>query len=152
MRYAVWFVRLIYAAWMIPAGLNHFIRLYPQPQGNMPLSIETFTALLDSGLFTFVKATELLAGIVVLLGWRLPLFLLAVLPVSFTVWYWDTELQGWWTGSAIYGWSVLSCNLFLCAAYWDNYKAMFTRDPVAALPLGAEPAPAAPVQGQGVQA
>jgi len=136
MKFAVWFVRLIYAAWMIPAGLNHFIRLYPQPIGNMPLSIETFTALLDSGLFTFVKATELAAGIVVLLGWRLPLFLIMVLPVSFTVWYWDTELQGWWTGSAIYGWSVLSCNLFLCAAYLDAYKAMFAREAVAQLPWG----------------
>ncbi len=73
MRYAVWFVRLIYAAWMIPAGLNHFIRLYPQPTGNEPLSIGVFTALLDSGLFTFVKATELIAGIAVLLGIRLPL-------------------------------------------------------------------------------
>ena len=85
MRYAVWFVRLVYAAWMIPAGLNHFIRLYPQPIGNQPLSIEVFTALLDSGLFTFVKAVELLAGVAVLLGFRLPLMLLMVLPVSFTV-------------------------------------------------------------------
>jgi uncharacterized membrane protein YphA (DoxX/SURF4 family) len=79
MKYAVWFVRLIYAAWMIPAGLNHFIRLYPQPTGNKPLSIEVFTALLDSGLFTLVKATELVAGLAVLLGFRLPLLLLAVL-------------------------------------------------------------------------
>ena len=111
MKYAVWFVRLVYAAWMIPAGVNHFIRLYPQPTGNRPLSTEVFLALLDSGLFTLVKATELVAGLAVLLGFRLPLMLLAVLPVSFTVWYWDTELQGWWTGSAIYGWAVLSGRL-----------------------------------------
>ena len=63
MRYAVWFVRLVYAAWMIPAGLNHFVRLYPQPIGNQPLSIEVFTALLDGGLFTLVKAFEFLAGL-----------------------------------------------------------------------------------------
>ena len=73
MRYAVWIVRLIYAAWMIPAGLNHFIQLYPQPLGNEPLSIAVFTALLDSGLFTLVKAVELLAGVMLLLGWRVPL-------------------------------------------------------------------------------
>lgn len=127
MRYAVWFVRLIYAAWMIPAGLNHFIRLYPQPTGNMPLSTGVFLALIDSGLFTFVKATELIAGFAVLLGFRLPLLLIMVLPVSFTVWYWDTELQGWWTGSAIYGWSVLTCNVLLCLAYWDSYRSMFVR-------------------------
>lgn len=137
MQYLTWFVRLLYAAWMIPAGLNHFIQLYPQPQGNEPLSIAVFTALLDSGLFTVVKAVELVAGFAVLLGFRLPLMLIAVLPVSFTVWYWDTELQGWWTGSAIYGWSVLSCNLFLCLAYWESYKAMFARNVPPQAPLPA---------------
>ena len=141
MRYAVWFVRLIYAAWMIPAGLNHFIQLYPQPVGNQQLSIAVFTALLDSGLFTLVKAVELLAGLAVLFGFRLPLMLLAVLPISFTVWYWDTELQGWWTASAIYGWSVLGCNVLLCLAYWPRYQAMFARDakPHLALPGSAAP-------------
>jgi hypothetical protein len=143
MKYAVWFVRLIYAAWMIPAGLNHFVPLYPQPTGNQPLSIAVFTALLDSGLFTLVKAVELLAGLAVLLGFRLPLMLLAVLPVSFTVWYWDTELQGWWTGSAVYGWAVLSCNLLLCLAYWSRYAAMFAGDARPQLGLPGRPAPTA---------
>jgi hypothetical protein len=54
MKYAVWFVRLVYAAWMIPAGLNHFIRLYPQPTGNQPLSTEVVLAPIDSGPFTLV--------------------------------------------------------------------------------------------------
>jgi hypothetical protein len=135
MQYAVWFVRLVYAAWMIPAGLNHFTRLYPQPTGNQPISIEVFTALFDSGLFTVVKAVELLAGLAVLFGLRLPLLLIMVLPVSFTVWYWDTELQGWWTGSAIYGWSVLGCNLFLCYAYWPSYRAMFADNVRPQLPF-----------------
>lgn len=140
MKYAVWFVRLVYAAWMIPAGLNHFVRLYPQPTGNQPLSTEVFTALLDSGLFGVVKAVELLAGIAVLVGFRLPLMLLAVLPVSFTVWYWDTELQGWWTGSAIYGWAVLSCNLLLCLAYRDRYAPMFAEArPQLGLPRRSAP-------------
>ena len=148
-KYAVWFVRLVYAAWMIPAGLNHFIRLYPQPIGNQLLSIEVFTALLDSGLFTLVKAVELVAGLAVLFGFRLPLMLLMVLPVSFTVWYWDTELQGWWTGSAVYGWAVLSCNLLLCLAYWPSDRAMFANDHRPHLALSGSVAPVAqPAEAQ----
>jgi uncharacterized membrane protein YphA (DoxX/SURF4 family) len=141
MQYAVWFVRLVFAAWMIPAGLNHFYQLYPQPIGNQPLSIAVFTALLDSGMFTLVKAVELLAGLALLFGVRVALTLLVVLPVSFTVWYWDTELQGWWTGSAIYGWAVLGCNVVLCLAYWDSYRAMFARHARPELPRigGAAP-------------
>lgn len=134
MRYAVWFVRLVYAAWLIPAGLNYFVPIYPQPIGNQPLSIEVFTALLDSGLFALVKAVELLAGLALLFGFRVPLALLMALPVSFTVWYWDTELQGWWSISAIYGWAVLGCNLLLCFAYWRSYRAMFAAHAEAQLP------------------
>jgi hypothetical protein len=140
MKYAVWFVRLIYAAWMIPAGINHFLRLYPQPTGNQPMSTEVFLALLDSGLFTLVKAVELVAGFAVLFGFRLPLMLIAVLPVSFTVWYWDTELQGWWTASAIYGWAVLGCNVFLCYAYLPAFRAMFANAAKPQLPF-ALPSP-----------
>ena len=125
MRYCVWIVRLIYAAWMVPAGLNHFIRLYPQPTGNQLLSTAVFTALIDSGLFTLVKAVELVGGIALLLGIRVPLALVMVLPVSFTVWYWDTELQGWWSASAVYGWAVLGCNLFLLYAYRAHYRPLF---------------------------
>ena len=125
MRLACWWVRLIYVAWMIPAGLNHFIQLYPQPGGANPLSDGVFTALLDSGMFTLVKAVELAAGVMILLGWRVPLALVMVLPVSFTVWYWDTELQGWWSTSAVYGWGVLSCNVFLLYAYRASYKTMW---------------------------
>ena len=125
MRLAVWWVRLIYVAWMVPAGLNHFIRLYDQPYGNQDMSTGVFVALLDSGMFTLVKAVELLAGLMLLFGWRVPLALVMVLPVSFTVWYWDTELQGWWTPSAIYGWGVLGCNLFLLYAYRAQYRTMW---------------------------
>jgi uncharacterized membrane protein YphA (DoxX/SURF4 family) len=147
MKYAVWFVRLIYAAWMIPAGINHFSRLYPQPMGNQPLSAEVITALIDSGLFDLVKAVELAAGLCLLFGFRVPLALLVLLPVSFNVWYWDTALQGWWSVSAIYGWAILLCNLVLCLAYFGSYRSMFAwnAQPViaargrhGALPAGAE--------------
>lgn len=138
MRLTMWWVRLVYAAWMVPAGLNHFIQLYPQPTGSQDLSTGVFLALIDSGMFTLVKAVELAAGIMILLGWRVPLALVMVLPVSFTVWYWDTELQGWWTTSAVYGWAVLSCNLFLLYAYRGSYKTMWEHYAAPRLPWAKE--------------
>jgi len=126
MKYATWFVRLIFAAWMIPAGLNHFIPLFPQPMGNRPLSTELITALLDSRLFDLTKAVELLAGLAVLTGFYAPLMVVVALPVSFCVWYWDVPLQGWSSGSAIYGWAVLAGNVVLCLSYLGSYRAMLT--------------------------
>ena len=145
MKYATWWVRLVFAAWMVPAGLNHFVPLFPQPLGNQPLSRELFTALLDSHLFDMVKAVELIAGLSVLTGLYVPLGLVLCMPVSFNVWYWDTALQGWWTLSAIYGWAVLLCNLALLIAYRDSYRGMLAWRsaprafaPASSTPLAAE--------------
>ncbi len=124
MKYAIWFVRLVFVAWMLPAGVNHFIPLFPQPLGNMPLSRELFAALDASHLFDLVKAVELIAALCLLTGFYLPLGLLLCMPVSFCVWYWDTPLQGWGSVSSIYGWAVLLCNVALCLAYLPHYRAM----------------------------
>jgi uncharacterized membrane protein YphA (DoxX/SURF4 family) len=125
MKYAVWFVRLIFAAWMIPAGLNHFVSLFPQPVGTQPLSQELFYALFDSHLFDLVKAVELVVGIGVLFGFYLPLALVVCMPVSFCVWYWDTPLEGWGSGASIFGTAVLVCNVLLCLGYIRSYRSMF---------------------------
>ena len=121
MRYAIWLLRLGYAAWLVPAGLNHFYPLFPQPLGNQPESTALITALIDSGLFAVVKAVELFAGLCLLVGWRVPLALVMLLPVSFNVWYWDVPLQGWGSVSAYYGWAVLGANVLLIAAYYRHY-------------------------------
>ncbi|MEP7245821.1 MAG: hypothetical protein ABI885_19395 [Gammaproteobacteria bacterium] len=125
MKYAVWFVRLVFAAWMIPAGLNHFVPLFPQPMGSQPLSHELIVALIDSNLFYIVKAVELLAGISVLTGFYTPLALILCMPVSFCVFYWDTPLEGWGSRASIFGEAVLLCNVLLCLAYFRSYRAIF---------------------------
>ena len=150
MKYAVWFVRLVFAAWMIPAGLNHFVPLFPQPMGSQPLSHELIVALLDSHLFDLVKAVELIAGLAVLFGFYLPLALIVCMPVSFCVFYWDTPLEGWTSRASIFGESVLLCNVLLCLAYIRSYRSIFamrakprslgaSTAPGAAQPAGAQP-------------
>jgi len=125
MKYAVWFVRLVFAAWMIPAGLNHFVRLFPQPMGSQPLSHELIVALIDSHLFDLVKAVELIAGVCVLMGFYTPLALIVCMPVSFCVFFWDAPLEGWGSRAAIFGYSTLLANVLLCLAYSKSYSSMF---------------------------
>ena len=125
MKYAVWFLRLVFGAWMVPVGLNHFYPLFPQPMGSQPLSHELIVALLDSHLFDIVKAVELIAGICVLTGFYTPLALVVCMPVSFCVFYWDTPLEGWGSLASVFGGTVLACNLFLCLAYIRSYRSMF---------------------------
>ncbi|HEY6454277.1 MAG TPA: hypothetical protein VIY90_03240 [Steroidobacteraceae bacterium] len=126
MKYAIWFVRLVFAAWMIPSGLNHFVTLFPQPMGTKPLSHELIVALLDSHLFDLVKAVEFLAGVSVMTGLYTPLVLLMCMPVSFCVFFWDTPLEGWTSRAAVFGCSVFFCNIVLCLAHLSSYRSMFT--------------------------
>jgi uncharacterized membrane protein YphA (DoxX/SURF4 family) len=125
MKYAFWFVRLVFAAWMIPAGLNHFVPLFPQPMGSQPLSHEVVVALIDSHLFDIVKAVELIAGISALTGFYTPLALILCMPVSFCVFFWDAPLEGWGSRAAIFGYAALLCNVLLCLAYIRCYRSMF---------------------------
>jgi len=125
MKYGVWFVRLVFAAWMIPAGLNHFVYLFPQPMGTQPSSHELIVALLDSHLFDLVKAVELIAGVSVLLGFYTPLGLILCMPVSFCVFYWDTPLEGWGSRASLFGEAALLSNVLLCLAHIKYYRSMF---------------------------
>jgi uncharacterized membrane protein YphA (DoxX/SURF4 family) len=137
MKYPVWFVRLLFATWMIPAGLNHFVTLFPQPLGSQPLSQELFLALFDSHLFDLVKLVELVAGIGVMFGFYLPLSLVICMPVSFCVWFWDTPLEGWGSIASIFGTAVLVANVLLCLAYFRSYREMFALRAVPRAPGGA---------------
>jgi uncharacterized membrane protein YhaH (DUF805 family)/uncharacterized membrane protein YphA (DoxX/SURF4 family) len=127
MKYAVWLVRLWYAAWMIPAGLEHFIHIFPQPgyYTTRPLAHEMLFALLHSHLFDVVKGVELLTGIAVLLGFFAPLMLLVCMPVAVCVFWWDAPLSAWNFGSVMAGGRVLASNVLLCVAFIGCYRAMF---------------------------
>ena len=148
MKYPVWFIRLLFGGWMVPAGLNHFVPLFPQPQG-VGLSGEVFQALFDSHLFDVVKAVELIAGISVLTGWYTPLALVVCMPVSFCVFWWDNPLShGWTNKGGFFGQAVLFSNLMLCLAYWKSYRAMFAPHSTPKA-VGAAPAPASGAQPAG---
>jgi uncharacterized membrane protein YhaH (DUF805 family)/uncharacterized membrane protein YphA (DoxX/SURF4 family) len=127
MKYVIWFVRFWYAGWMIPAGLEHFYHIYPQPGANSshPLAAEMLSALLHTHLFDLVKAVELITGLAVLFGFFTPLSLLICMPVAFCVFWWDAPLSEWSTSSVIAGARVLASNVLLCIAYIASFRMMF---------------------------
>jgi len=141
MKYAVWLVRLWYAAWMIPAGLEHFIHIFPQPgyYTTRPLAHEMLFALLHSHLFDVVKGVELLTGIAVLFGLFTPAMLLVCMPVAVCVFWWDAPLSMWNPGSVLAGGRVLASDLLLCVAFIGCYRAMFALRSKARVPGAGVP-------------
>ena len=141
MKYAVWFVRLVFAAWMIPAGIEHFIHIFPQPMGSTPLSEEMILALLNSHLFDVVKGVELIAGAMLMLGYYPALGLVICMPVSFNVFYWDAPLSGWTSSASRAGYVCLLVTVLLCLAFLPSYRSMFTLFAKPRTSLGAPGAP-----------
>jgi hypothetical protein len=47
------------------------------------------------------------------------------MPVSFCVFFGDTPLEGWTSRAAVFGCSVLFCNVVLCLAHMRSYRSMF---------------------------
>jgi len=127
MKYVIWFVRFWYAAWMIPAGIEHFYHIYPQPGASSPhpLAAQMLDALLHTHLFDLVKAVELITGLAVLFGFFTPLSLLICMPVAFCVFWWDAPLSEWSRGSVIAGARILGSNLLLCVAYIASFRSLF---------------------------
>lgn len=87
------FVRLFTALWMLYAGLNFF--LYPDNQrlGLVPASHDFTVALITSGLFTWIKAIEVAAGLCLLMNRFMPLAIITLVPINFVIVYYNWVLE-----------------------------------------------------------
>jgi uncharacterized membrane protein YphA (DoxX/SURF4 family) len=114
------FVRLFTALWFLYAGLNFF--LYPDNQrlGLVPASHDFTVALISSGLFTWVKAIEVVLGITLLMHRFMPLTILGLIPINFVVVYYNWVLEPH-TGTFIAGGLTL---LFTAYLTW-SWRAYF---------------------------
>lgn len=120
MRWFTHGVRLFTAAWFLGAGLNFF--LYPDNQrlGAVPASHDFTVALIASGLFTWIKAFEVVLGITLLMNRFMPLTILALVPINFVVVYYNWVLEPH-TGTYIAGGLTLFCTAWLA---W-SWRAQF---------------------------
>jgi uncharacterized membrane protein YphA (DoxX/SURF4 family) len=133
MKYLVIAGRMMFGGWMVYAGLNHWFHFTPQPYGQNPLSIELTSALIESGVFNLVKATEFIAGVLVLTGAYVPLALVAALPVSVNVAYFNLVLEHNGVINYVAGTLVLGLNLLLMLAYVKSYGPLLrVRQPIHA--------------------
>jgi uncharacterized membrane protein YphA (DoxX/SURF4 family) len=85
LRIAAYSAQFFFGGWFLAHGLNYWLGFFPQPHGSSPISHELITALIDSGLFTVVKAVEVLTGIMMLLDLFVPLAIVMAVPVALSI-------------------------------------------------------------------
>lgn len=116
--------RLIFGAWMLLNGANHwFLHLYPEPVGHTPLAIQLMTALKDGWMLDVAMVVQLVAGALILTGFFVPVGLCIVMPISVCAAFWAVILEHEPVGAAL-ALAAVALNALLCLAYIDYYKDM----------------------------
>jgi hypothetical protein len=133
MKQFVLVARLIFGAWMLANGANHFFfALWPMPTGHEPLAIQLMSALVHSRLFDVAMAIQLVTGALILTGFFVPVALCVVMPVSTCALYWSLILDHQPLG-AVLALAAFALNGLLMLAYIDYYRGPLQR---RALTLG----------------
>lgn len=127
MKQLVLIGRLVFGAWMLLNGLNHFfIALWPEPTGHAPLAMQLMAALVHSRLLDVAMAIQLVTGALILAGILVPVALCVVMPVSTCALYWSAILDHQPLG-AVLALVAFALNGLLMLAYVDYYKDALQR-------------------------
>ncbi len=119
--------RLIFGAWMLANGLNHFFfSFWPTPTGHEPLAVQLMAALVHSRLFDVAMAIQLITGALILTGLFVPVALCVVMPVSTCALFWSAILDHQPLG-ALLALVAFALNGLLMLAYIDYYKGALLR-------------------------
>jgi uncharacterized membrane protein YphA (DoxX/SURF4 family) len=128
-------LRLIFGAWMLVNGANHFFGFAPEAAGQTPLAVQLMGAFNHSGLMDVAMAAQLVAGALVLAGLFVPVALAVLMPISTCAVYWVLMLERDPIG-AILVLAAFALNGLLMLAYLEYYKPMLER---RALAVGEAP-------------
>ncbi len=119
--------RLIFGAWMLANGANHFFYpLWSLPSGHQPLAIQLMSALVHSGLLGVAMAIQLVSGALLLTGFFVPLALCVVMPISTCALFWSVILDHQPAG-ALTALIAFALNGLLMLAYLPYYQGALQR-------------------------
>ena len=133
MKQLILVMRLVFGAWMLANGANHFfLSLAPEPTGHEPLAVQLMAALVHSKMYDVAMAIQLVTGALILTGFFIPVALCVVMPISTCAVYWAVVLDHQPLG-AVLALAAFALNGLLMLAYVDYYKGVLQR---RALTLG----------------
>lgn len=131
MKLSLLAARLVFGAWMLISGLNHFVGpFYPEPIGTEPLAVQLMDALVHIGLLDVARGIQLVAGALILAGVFVPAALCVVMPISVCAAYWAVILEQEPVG-AVLALVAVALGGLLMLAHLDYYRGVLERHPLA---------------------
>ena len=130
MRIAATIARYLLGLMFTVFGLNGFLNFIKQPPPTNPLAIHYFTALAGSHYLAPVFALQLIAGILLLAGWYVPLALAILAPilVNILLYHFTMNPEGVPPGLLA---TVLWILVFI--AYRNSFAGIFQAKPAPAV-------------------
>lgn len=102
-RLTVYFAQFFFGGWFVLHGLNHWMHFFPQPPGSSPIAGDLIRALINSGLFTLVKALEVVTGLMLLANRMVPLAIVLAAPIGIAIAFLDHTANPDWYGTLTAG-------------------------------------------------
>lgn len=125
MKIAVIIVRVLLAAMYLFASVSYFANYMPDPPKMTAEQTTFMTGVMASGyLMTLIKATELVAGLLLLIGRTAPLAALIIFPVTLNIFLYHASLAP--KDLPMVG-VMLLFNLFLFYAYRHKYLPIVSK-------------------------
>lgn len=122
-RYLPTIARLLMGLGFTVFGLNGFLHFIPQPKGGMPAAAADFAgAMAKTGyMFQLVAGTQVVAGVLLLVGVFVPLALVLIMPVLVNILAFHIFLQ---PAGIVPGAILMVLELYLALVYRKAYGPM----------------------------
>lgn len=119
MKWLYHFSRILFGSWWLYSGAMPFFFPQWQPLGDEPGAVSFTLTLIDSGLMAFIKALEILLGLLILANRAMPLAVLAIVPINVVIVYWNFVLD---EGAVEWSFGALTIALNAILAWpWRRY-------------------------------
>lgn len=122
-RFAVYCAQFFFGGWFLVHGLNHWLHFFPQPPGSSPQGAALIGALINSGMFTLIKALEVITGALMLANRFVPLAVVLAFPVGVGIAAFDHTTNGDWFGTAT-AIAIMVMLGLMAIAYLDRFLPM----------------------------
>jgi hypothetical protein len=117
----------LYGAWFLIHGLNTWVEFWPQPRGGSGPANEFLSILITTGLFTWIKAIEVVVGVLLLLHRLVPLAIVAGLPVTLSIVHFNLALHHD-LFHTVTGVGVLVITTIVALGYMKNFRSLLAYD------------------------
>src|ERR1700683_65457 len=125
LRYLIIFVQYFFGSHALLSGSNHFLHFVAEPLPTQSLAGPFMVAIINMGLYDFIKVIEIIAGLCLVLNVWVPLAAVLEMPVTVVIWYLSVVTVH--QPRTLYtGWRELLLNVLLLAAYAGYFLPLLT--------------------------